>query len=206
MMAHSAISVQPAMMVTTSNAMLNQWSSGVCDCCEDMGVCCCGFWCPYCLMCRTSEEFGECLCLPLLEMCFGRIIPPVTLSMRSSMRERFHIKNYKLNSSSLQMFHGSENDVPSLNGTILPPPSHYRLLSFMFLSFTRFDVLFSFMKGSIQDDCCVVTFCTLCVWCQMARELKARRHSLVIINPAVNPVHQSVQVFNQPLQPINPAY
>ncbi|XP_042615696.1 cornifelin homolog [Cyprinus carpio] len=152
MMAHSAISVQPAMMVTTSNAMLNQWSSGVCDCCEDMGVCCCGFWCPYCLMCRTSEEFGECLCLPLLEMCFGRIIPPVTLSMRSSMRERFHI------------------------------------------------------KGSIQDDCCVVTFCTMCVWCQMARELKARRHSLVIINPAVNPVHQSVQVFNQPLQPINPAY
>ncbi|KTG40397.1 hypothetical protein cypCar_00038348 [Cyprinus carpio] len=128
MMAHSAISVQPAMMVTTSNAMLNQWSSGVCDCCEDMGVCKCG----------VERERGKA----------GNI-------------------DYSL---------------------------------------CLFDVLFSFMKGSIQDDCCVVTFCTLCVWCQMARELKARRHSLVIINPAVNPVHQSVQVFNQPLQPINPAY
>lgn len=100
------------------------------------------------------------------------------------------------------MFHGSENDVPSLNGTILPPPSHYRLLSFMFLSFTRFDVLFSFMKGSIQDDCCVVTFCTLCVWCQMARELKARRNSLVVVNT----VHHQPQAFSQPTQAINTSY
>ncbi len=65
--------------------------------CELMwGICfhvagCCGFWCPYCLMCQTSEEFGECLCLPLLEMCFGGILHPITFAMRSSMRERFHI-------------------------------------------------------------------------------------------------------------------
>uniref|UniRef100_A0A672RFZ9 Plac8 onzin related protein 6 n=1 Tax=Sinocyclocheilus grahami TaxID=75366 RepID=A0A672RFZ9_SINGR len=91
-MAYPAVSVQPALVVTTNNVMLNQWSSGVCDCCEDMGICCCGFWCPYCLMCKTSEEFGECLCLPLLEICFGGILHPITLSMRSSMRERFHIK------------------------------------------------------------------------------------------------------------------
>ncbi|CAB1351593.1 unnamed protein product, partial [Coregonus sp. 'balchen'] len=29
--------------------------------------------------------------------------------------------------------------------------------------------------GSMCDDCLVVTFCRLCAWCQMARELKTRR-------------------------------
>ncbi|RXN21515.1 cornifelin-like protein [Labeo rohita] len=148
-MAHTAATVQPAMVVTTNNMMMNQWSSGVCDCCEDMGICCCGFWCTYCLMCKTSEDFGECLCLPLLEICFGGIIHPITLAMRSSMRERFHI------------------------------------------------------KGSIQNDCCVATCCPVCVWCQMARELKARRHNLVVINPAVSTVHQQPQAFNQPPQAFN---
>uniref|UniRef100_A0A8C1U2K2 Plac8 onzin related protein 6 n=1 Tax=Cyprinus carpio TaxID=7962 RepID=A0A8C1U2K2_CYPCA len=132
-MAHPAVNVQPAMMVTTTNVTSTQWSSGVCDCCEDMGICCCGLWCPYCLMCKTSEEFGECLCLPLLEICFGGMLHPITLSMRSSMRERFHI----------------------------------------------------------QDDCCSVFCCTVCVWCQMARELKARRNSLVVVNT----VHHQPQAF-----------
>ncbi|XP_051579302.1 plac8 onzin related protein 6 [Myxocyprinus asiaticus] len=149
MIAHSAVSVQPAMVVTTENVKLNQWSSGVCDCCEDMSICCCGFWCPYCLMCKTSEDFGECLCLPLLEMCFGGLLPPVTLTMRSTMRERYRI------------------------------------------------------TGSIQNDCCVATCCTVCVWCQMARELKARKHSLVVINPAVNAAYQQPQAFNQPIQAVN---
>lgn len=152
MMTHSAVSVQPAMVVTTDNLRQNQWTSGVCDCCEDMGICCCGFWCTYCLMCKTSEDFGECLCLPLLEICFGGMLHPITLAMRSSMRERYHI------------------------------------------------------KGSIQNDCCVVTCCPVCVWCQMARELKARRHSLVVINQTINPVHQQPQAFNQPSQAVNMGY
>ncbi|XP_043101866.1 plac8 onzin related protein 6 [Puntigrus tetrazona] len=149
-MAHSTVSVQPA--VVLSSNMATQWSSGVCDCCEDMGICCCGLWCPFCLMCKTSEEFGECLCLPLLEMCFGGLLHPITLSMRSSMRERFHI------------------------------------------------------KGSIQDDCCTVFCCHVCVWCQMARELKARRQSHVIINTAINTVHHQPQAYNQPTQAINTSY
>ncbi|XP_051557294.1 cornifelin homolog [Myxocyprinus asiaticus] len=136
MMAHSAVSVQPAMIVTADNVKQNQWSSGVCDCCEDMSICCCGLWCPCYLMCKTSEDFGECFCLPLLEMCFFGYANPITLSMRSTMRERYHI------------------------------------------------------KGSLACDCCVVTFCTMCVWCQMARELKARKHSAVVINPAVNAAYQ----------------
>ncbi|NP_001314834.1 plac8 onzin related protein 6 [Danio rerio] len=146
-----AVSVQPAMVVATDNVKLNQWSSGVCDCCEDMSICCCGFWCAYCLMCKTSEDFGECLCLPLLEICFGGMLHPITLAMRSSMRERYHI------------------------------------------------------RGSIQDDCCAATCCPVCVWCQMARELKVRQHSLVVINPAVSQVH-AVNVAYQPPQAINPAY
>ncbi|TRY72924.1 hypothetical protein DNTS_011398 [Danionella cerebrum] len=124
-MTHATVSVQPAMVMASEGIKLNMWSSGVCDCCEDMGICCCGLWCSYCLMCKTSEEFGECLCLPLLE-------------------------------------------------------------------------------GSIQNDCCVVCCCPVCVWCQMARELKARKRSLVVINQTVTHVHQ------QPIPPVNvvqqPAY
>ncbi|RXN21511.1 cornifelin-like protein [Labeo rohita] len=145
-MAHTAVSVQSTV---TANNMTNQWSSGAFDCCEDMGICCCGFWCTYCLMCKTSEDFGECHCLPLLEICFGGIMHPITLAMRSSMRERFHI------------------------------------------------------KGSIQNDCCMATCCPACVWCQMARELKARRQNQVVVNVAVNTVHQQPQAFNQPPQAFN---
>ncbi|CAL8326599.1 unnamed protein product [Lota lota] len=32
------------------------------------------------------------------------------------------------------------------------------------------------IQGSICDDCCVVTFCSSCSYCQMARELKKRRN------------------------------
>ncbi|XP_052418314.1 cornifelin homolog [Carassius gibelio] len=149
-MAHTAVSVQPGMMVSTTNMTSTLWSTGLCDCCDDIGICCCGLWCPYCLMCRTSEEFGECLCLPLLEICFGGMLHPITLSMRSAMRERFHI------------------------------------------------------KGSIQDDCCTVFCCSLCVWCQMARELKARRNPMVVVN-TVNMVHHQPQAYNQPTQSIDPS-
>uniref|UniRef100_A0A3B4DT33 Plac8 onzin related protein 2 n=1 Tax=Pygocentrus nattereri TaxID=42514 RepID=A0A3B4DT33_PYGNA len=87
---------------------------------------CLGFWCPYCLMCNTSERFGECFCLPLVETCFGALVPPLTFAMRSSMRERYRI------------------------------------------------------QGTMCDDCCVSTCCSLCVWCQIARELKHRQQPQVI--------------------------
>lgn len=43
-------------------------------------------------MCTTSQEFGECLCLPLLDLCFGALIPPASYSVRSAMRERYRIQ------------------------------------------------------------------------------------------------------------------
>ncbi|NP_001290786.1 cornifelin homolog B-like [Esox lucius] len=68
----------------------NQWSSGICDCTNDMAGCCFACWCGPCHACLHSREYGECLCLPLLDM-FG-FVPPITMSMRVSMRQRYGIK------------------------------------------------------------------------------------------------------------------
>ncbi|XP_066538147.1 plac8 onzin related protein 6 [Hoplias malabaricus] len=136
MMANTTVMVQPGAYLSPDGPKTNSWNSGVCDCCDDVGICCFGFWCPYCLMCKTTEQFGECLCLPLVEFCFGTLVPPVTFAMRSSVRERYRI------------------------------------------------------QGTMADDCCVSTCCSLCVWCQMARELKIRHKPQVFINAPLNPAYQ----------------
>uniref|UniRef100_A0A8C5BYV5 Plac8 onzin related protein 6 n=1 Tax=Gadus morhua TaxID=8049 RepID=A0A8C5BYV5_GADMO len=43
------------------------------------------------------------------------------------------------------------------------------------------------IRGSICDDCCIVTFCGICSYCQLARELKERRcrHTQVISSTTV---------------------
>lgn len=51
---------------------------------------CFAFWCCPCFACRTTKRYGQCLCLPLLDI-FG-CIPPITTSMRVSMRQRYGIK------------------------------------------------------------------------------------------------------------------
>ncbi|KAM9500618.1 plac8 onzin related protein 6 isoform 1-T3 [Clarias gariepinus] len=148
----TTITMQPGVMLSP-NAKVNTWSSGLCDCCEDMSICCFGFWCPWCLMCTTSQEFGECLCLPLLDMCFGAIIPAASYSVRSAVRERYHI------------------------------------------------------KGTMCDDCCVVTCCGICSWCQIARELKFRRQPQVFVNPPVNVTYQTAaNTSYQPVAGMNQSY
>nr|XP_033781462.1 cornifelin-like [Geotrypetes seraphini] len=84
----AAILVQPQAMTTqiVSVTQGSDWGTGLTDCCEDCGICCCALWCFPCFMCRTVDEFGECLCLPLLENCGG-----VSLAMRASVRERYKI-------------------------------------------------------------------------------------------------------------------
>uniref|UniRef100_A0A3Q3XGH0 Plac8 onzin related protein 2 n=1 Tax=Mola mola TaxID=94237 RepID=A0A3Q3XGH0_MOLML len=67
-----------------------EWSSGICDCCEDKRECCLAFWCCPCFACKTTKAYGQCLCLPLLDV-FGCALP-VTLSMRASMRQHYDIK------------------------------------------------------------------------------------------------------------------
>lgn len=57
-------------------------------------LCCTGcfaFWCFPCFTCITAKNYGECLCLPLLEY-FSGFIPAITMSMRVSMRQRYNIK------------------------------------------------------------------------------------------------------------------
>ncbi|XP_008289072.1 cornifelin homolog B-like isoform X1 [Stegastes partitus] len=67
-----------------------EWGSGICDCCDDVPECCFAFWCCPCFACITTKAYGQCLCLPLLDI-FGAI-PPITMSMRVSMRQRYGIK------------------------------------------------------------------------------------------------------------------
>ncbi|KAM4726908.1 cornifelin homolog B-like [Anableps anableps] len=80
---------QPQPVMEVQN--LNEWGSGICDCFQDLSSCCFAFWCCPCFACKTTREFDEGLCLPLLEI-FGQCISPITLSMRSSMRQRYKIE------------------------------------------------------------------------------------------------------------------
>ncbi|XP_029957356.1 cornifelin-like [Salarias fasciatus] len=67
-----------------------EWMSGICDCCQDKRQCCFAFWCCPCFACRTTKEFGQCLCLPLLDICGCN--RPITMSMRLSVRRRYGIR------------------------------------------------------------------------------------------------------------------
>ncbi|XP_065146700.1 placenta-specific gene 8 protein-like [Paramisgurnus dabryanus] len=79
----------------------SSWSSGLCDCGQDMNSCCYAFWCCPCFACSTTGEFGESTCLPLLDMlgpgfmaAFGApvCVPPVTLGMRVAIRHKYEIQ------------------------------------------------------------------------------------------------------------------
>ncbi|XP_063751223.1 uncharacterized protein LOC134872053 isoform X1 [Eleginops maclovinus] len=67
-----------------------EWATGVCDCCQDMRECCRWFWCCPCSACRLSQQLGQCLCLPLLDVC--GCIRPITFSMRVHVRQRYGIR------------------------------------------------------------------------------------------------------------------
>uniref|UniRef100_A0A4W6CHF5 Plac8 onzin related protein 2 n=1 Tax=Lates calcarifer TaxID=8187 RepID=A0A4W6CHF5_LATCA len=84
-----SVSVQPqTLQVVSSDAA--EWSSEICDCCRDARQCCCVFWCCPCFACKTTKEFGQCLCLPLLDVL--GCVHPITMSMRVSVRHRYGIR------------------------------------------------------------------------------------------------------------------
>ncbi|XP_077192857.1 cornifelin [Paroedura picta] len=60
------------------------WSSDLCDCCTDMGVCLCATFVPCILACRVSEQAGEFFCLPCL--------PGTLIALRTGVREKYHIE------------------------------------------------------------------------------------------------------------------
>ncbi|XP_043099289.1 cornifelin homolog B-like [Puntigrus tetrazona] len=113
---------KPFVMAHTSN----QWSSGICDCCQDVAECCFSFWCFPCFACSVARKHGECLCLPVLDS-FG-CIPPITMAMRVSVRSRYGI------------------------------------------------------QGTICNDCVYSTFCGVCAWCQMSREMNVREHNITLVH------------------------
>ncbi|XP_071753711.1 placenta-specific gene 8 protein-like [Centroberyx gerrardi] len=114
----------------------NQWSTSICGCFDDLQVCCFAYWCFPCFACSTTSEFGECFCLPLLDVLWTTLqmglvpscIPPVSMSMRVAVRSRYGI------------------------------------------------------QGDMAGDCVYATFCNICSWCQMAREIKRRSQTLTVIN------------------------
>ncbi|XP_056592647.1 cornifelin homolog B [Triplophysa dalaica] len=87
-MSNTMIFTQPQPVMISRES--DKWGSGICDCCDDVPECCFGFWCYWCFACVKTKRLGECLCLPLLDF-FG-IVPPITMSMRVSMRHRYGIK------------------------------------------------------------------------------------------------------------------
>ncbi|XP_047463626.1 cornifelin homolog B-like [Mugil cephalus] len=83
------VSSQPQSAAVSSDAA--EWASGICDCCQDMKQCCFAFWCFPCFACKTSKDFDQCLCLPLLDICGGCVFP-ASMSMRTYVRLRYGIK------------------------------------------------------------------------------------------------------------------
>ncbi|KAG2471018.1 CNFN protein, partial [Polypterus senegalus] len=80
-MAHP-VTVQPAPMIPTAFSIPRPgaWSTELCDCCSDMGICVCGTFIPCILACKVAQDYGECCCLPCL--------PGTLLAIRTGLRER----------------------------------------------------------------------------------------------------------------------
>ncbi|XP_047462160.1 PLAC8-like protein 1 [Mugil cephalus] len=80
---------QPGMGVTTTTiTTITQtgggWSTGLFDVCGDKTTCVLGALVPCCLDLSLAQQYGECLCLPLL--------PGSTFAMRVGIRERYKIR------------------------------------------------------------------------------------------------------------------
>ncbi|KAM9455812.1 cornifelin homolog B isoform 2-T3 [Clarias gariepinus] len=87
-MANKMVIKQPQAVLESRES--DEWASGVCDCCDNVPECCLAFWfCP-CFACKTTKKYGQCLCLPLLDLC--GVASPATWAMRVSMRQRYGIK------------------------------------------------------------------------------------------------------------------
>lgn len=56
------------------------------------------------------------------------------------------------------------------------------------------------IQGDMTGDCVYATFCNMCSWCQMAREIKRRSLTLTIVNaqPATMVPSQPVMMAAHP--------
>ncbi|XP_041925737.1 cornifelin homolog B-like [Alosa sapidissima] len=90
-MANRVVVSQPGNMKPTF--VPDQWNTGLFDCCDDFSSCCYHYWCFWCIACKTSEKYGECLCMPLVDFLgLGGSVPAFAMALRSDMRERYGIR------------------------------------------------------------------------------------------------------------------
>ncbi|XP_062870473.1 cornifelin homolog [Trichomycterus rosablanca] len=92
-MSNKMMITQPQIIMDSQTS--DEWSSGICDCYDDKAECCFACCCCPCFACIKTEEYGQCLCLPLLDIC--GCVRPVTWTMRVSMRHRYGIKGTHCN-------------------------------------------------------------------------------------------------------------
>ncbi|XP_074660828.1 cornifelin-like [Tubulanus polymorphus] len=63
----------------------NNWSTGLLGCCDDCGVCICGYFCFPCTLCRISSGMHENACAPIC--CPGGL-----LALRTKLRVEHDIQ------------------------------------------------------------------------------------------------------------------
>ncbi|XP_076024270.1 cornifelin [Genypterus blacodes] len=84
-----AILTQPGLGVTTTTVTTiiqtgGGWSTDLLDVCGDKSICLLGAFLPCCLELSLANQYGECVCLPLL--------PGSTFALRVGIRERYKIR------------------------------------------------------------------------------------------------------------------
>uniref|UniRef100_A0A671T0G1 PLAC8 protein n=1 Tax=Sinocyclocheilus anshuiensis TaxID=1608454 RepID=A0A671T0G1_9TELE len=75
---------QPQMTVTSYT--VSHWSSDVCDCCDDCGICLCGAFIPCILGCKVAQDNGDSCCLPFL--------PGAMIALRTSIHDKYQCRPY----------------------------------------------------------------------------------------------------------------
>ncbi|KAK0131481.1 Cornifelin [Merluccius polli] len=95
-MSNPVVSKQPGASSYGTNVQTGEWTSGLCSCCNDMPVCCLGFFCPLALGCYAASKYGESCCLGAL--------PGGMTAMRTHMRLTYGIQGTVLNDTLMTCF------------------------------------------------------------------------------------------------------
>ncbi|BFZ11009.1 hypothetical protein BsWGS_14048 [Bradybaena similaris] len=79
---------------------VRDWSTGVCACCDDMGICLCGMFCGICLAMQVASDMGETMCLP---WC----VPNYLMALRTKLRTQERIQGSICNDCLTEIYCGT---------------------------------------------------------------------------------------------------